>query len=352
MHATLDAATQEGQELTAKSEADQEQLLRLGIHFEPGEVRPRYRHVYYTGDPRLPKSVEGVPEGIEVHPGYVVYDVRRLRIELGIDDPRFFFQRDPTGMPMIQQVHLTNPIFPPLHGAFLGRQELSGPSIPETKWCTLLWRDSGTASRTASYALYATDVTSLSSTLIPLAIGNLRRQDLMQSQAEEGLLSGRGVPYELVRDAVRPAEVDLNLELHEEAGQLRFSIFDYAGLPRDAEGKLSVMPDPLFRFDPSKDFVVRFRARHGLEFVLQDGAPYIVWFNTVTAQQIEQPRRVEVFCASREEFFMRFLGAASGQPRPATGNWLNSFFVAGERDGVRLWTDPTVVEDSDEVPDP
>ncbi len=330
-----------------KAQAEREEKLRVGISFKKGLTQPRYDHIYYAGDD-LPSGIEGLPEGWEIHPAFLAYDAPSLRIDLRIKEEGFFFQRDSTGVPMLQQVHLTNPLYPPLHGCFY-RERMSTPAVPDLRRCTLLWRDYSRVHRSASYALFAADRGSLNLRTVPLAIGNLKHKDRMQDLAEKKIRSGAPL-YKLDSRIPKP-KPDFTLKLWGRAGQIRYSVFDYPHA-----SKLAVTYDPLLRLDPSQEYVLHFEAVDGLKFELVQDAPkegpkpWITWFNAVTCEEITKPKRVEIFPESDTAFTVRFKKASLGDP--PSNNWLTSFFIAGRLGGELIWTDPTVGDEGAEEPDP
>ncbi len=363
-------------------ESQDEKRLDLGIYFKGRQLsQPRYDHILYAD---TSGSKLGLPKGLDMHPAFLIYDAPRSRIELSVKEREgsqelaegFGFQRDPSGMPMIQQGHLSNPVFPPCHGTFYGERETANSSIrvPDFRRCTMIWRDHSRIDRSASYVLFVTDRGGLNLRSIPLAIGNLKHTNLIQEQIKNGVYAGSGMnsggPVRAMTDEAGKTEKPLRftLQLEAVAGQIRYSVFKY----RD-DRYMDIAPDPLFNLDPARSYVFKFRAMGDLEFDPDNKTvPMISWYNSVTAQPVKQPTRVRVFGAGKKEFKMKFK-ALTGQRRLAVQGelpaprWLTSFFIAGrvpDPDEARrmnsdepkkmrwIFADPTLVEPEEEDPGP
>ncbi len=338
-----------------------EKRLDIGVYFKDGKLtRPRYDHILYadTSGNKL-----GLPRNLEMHPAFLVHNHPRSRIELKIKAGEdsgelaegFEFQRDSTGTPLLYQGHQSNPIYPPIQGLSYGEREtsISKVLVPDYRRCTMTWCDFGRVDRSASYFFFVADKTSLNLRAIPLAIGNLKHRGRMQEQAEAELEAG-GKPVAGSRgagDAIAPGTVKFTIKLTEVAGQIRYSVFKYQN-----DDYLDIAPDPCFRLYPGQDYLLRFRTSEGLKLKLYNSStPAIAWYNSVTAQSVSQPEKVDVLNVGANKFDLRIRGsagrrrAADAQGLPAP-RWLTSFFIAGEKDGKTYWGDPTLINPDEEDP--
>ncbi len=327
---------------------DEVDRLPIRIYFEDERIsRPKFEHLRYAKD----GCKKGLPEDVEFHLGFLVSGKPSFEIDVSLKDCGLeaTFAREPGGGPWVHMSHITQPLSPPLHGAYFRGDDFRA--------CRLIWRDSKVSTRSASYSLFVVDESGLNLRALPLLIGNIPENT--RKRMREQARNASGCTPDSSRAAARRGqgecepEKNLKLWVYEENGEVRFRIFNYQG------SKTGVSPEPLFNFD--EPIRLDFEAEN-FDFLedLKTGKPILSFFNSYNAEKLgEVPESLSIgpLSPDRRSFTVTLRDRPRSRGRAKETDplvfRLTSFFAVGRaRSGQDLLLDPTFGHEEPEDPDP